>query len=423
MIRAAIVAILLLVATPANAGVLAWAEGGESQTKLVMCAGASTTGSQYSVDTTNVRSGSAAIKVSRGSSTTGKCSLVEGLSAAGTVYVTGALFISQTSTCVAGDNSLTGSLLDLGEVTVKLTCATGTSNYVMSVQENATTVGATPTLSNGSWYPFLIKIVTGAGSASVNWSLSTDGSTWTDQGCTNGGCTGRTITSVTQAIWAHPNTTSVGSFYSAVLDDFVLLDGPSTGEPTVATYVNTRASKSTTPNANAWTQTGGSGTINTVWSQRAEPSTTFPGSQYATSGNTSSLGQTELFNSWASGTPTPAIPASAVGVMAIYGCHWDIYSGRNSGTARTYNHRLRWNATDDDTRSETMANGSYGLFQYMFDPPNGSDAATILTRLDGMELGSAKSSGTSGATMVTLDQWVQCAWSISAGVAGAMWSD
>lgn len=410
-----LLALLVLLPTFAHAAT-GWVEGGESQTLAVACTGGSA--SDVNIGTTSPRSGSARINVTGNTGLTqGRCTMAAaGLNLTGTVYIFGAIYFDSTTTCDNNFGAVT--MLDLGEVEMEHLCTNGTNAHAVQLKESGNAIGtASDFLSEDTWYPFLITITTGGtGNATGQFQISYNGSSWTNEGTTPS----LTIANVDMAEWKYPRTTGVNTNFTFALDDFVMVTGGS--EPPVTTYVNQRAAKAGTETYNTFTKVGGDSTnIETIWTSRVNPSTTFPGSQYARSASTASLTQTALIAAWDSGTPTP----TASSTSTFHGCKWDMYAARGGGTSRTpYQTRRRTQngsdtMVDTDTTITTTAS-TYTVFTSIFDIL-GTTSAAKLTGLNAMELGAYKSNSSTGAELHVLDQWVQCAWSAAATTTAVQW--
>lgn len=406
--------VLLLVATPA-AATTNWVEGFESQTLLVACPGG-TSSADVSTDTTAVRSGSARLKVNGlTSSSQGRCTMIAaGANLTGTIYVFGAFLFDSTTTCSGFTYS---TMLDLGEVTVEHACIDGgNTGHAIRLREEAVIGSQSSFLVEDVWYPFVVKVVTGSGTATASLKIAENGTSWTE--VASG--TGLTIANVDKAQWLYPKTVGNHSGYTFALDDFIVLTGGS--EPPPQTHVNMRAAKSGTPTYNAFTKVGGDATnINTIWTSRANLNpTTFPGSQYARSASTANLSQTALVAAWDGGTPTPVVANTAT----FHGCKWDVYATRGGGTNRSYAIRRRTqNGSDtmvDTDTSISPAASTYTLYNNVWDILGSSGSAKI-TGLNAMEFGGIKTASSSGAELHILDQWVQCAWSDAATAGVFQW--
>lgn len=419
-----LLALLLVLAsvTPAygvTRGELAWIEGFDPQNVNIACNGNGLAG-RVEIDTSVKRSGAASIKLIRSGSTGATCPTIPaaGISLSGTIYVFLAIHVSSGGSTCAATDATGGNLLDLGEVQLNMTCANATNSYVLSLRENSSNLGSFTGMVDDTWYPIAIKITTGSGSATLEWYVSTNGTTFTPQPCAS--CTNRTIASVDRAIFTHWVSSGVASFITLRVDDFVMWDDPTSFSWPVPpkTYANSRGAKSATPTYNNWTKTGGTN-IYDVWIQRTNPSLTYPGSQYAgnLAATATDLGQTEQFTAWDSGT-APTVPTTIANVTSIWGCRWDVYGARGGGTNRTYAYRVLYDGTTDDTTFPiTLSSSAYALSQLTYDLKT-----TDYAKLNAMELGGTKVSTASGAPMLILDQYVQCAWSEPSATDEDMWS-
>lgn len=430
--------VLLLTCSSAEAAATIAVEGYETQSNLIAC---SSSLSQVTISTSTFYSGNAAVILSHSGTTRGVCTVISGLALTGHTYFFTRLLIAASQTCGGSVNQ--NSIIDLGEVTVTDTCANGTNNHTFSLMENGAVLGSTFTPTEGVWYEIAVHVFPNGASSTAEWRISTDHANWTDLG----GSTSRSISNVTQVVLSHPSIFTTSNLVNYVFDDTVLLNGTASW-PTVRTFVNIRPASTTTPTYNEWSGsvgsrggTGGSANIGTVWTSvvpvsapswgSGNPVSTCTGGtnaggtctassecpsgvcRYAESSTTNdgasgTSDQTAVTSSWTSGTPTPVLDST--NVSNVWGCKWQSYSGRNTGTTRAYALRTRVAGTDNDTAVTFGSNQSWNLNTILFDI-TGSPVAIAVSNLNAFEVGGTKTTTASGAPLDILDSWVQCAWS------------
>ena len=412
---------LLTLCGNANAGLL-WVEGFEQGDKNLACF---TGMSQTQIATGSPASGDYFVLMEKESGMSGTCNVTSGLGATGTVYLFFRIRVVPFTTCT---NTPVGSVADWGDVDLKFTCPNGTTDYTLTLETNGAQSGNTYALPTDTWVPFLIEVATGNGTGTTKW-YQESGGTWSQMGSTH---TGRTVTSIDGLTLSAPLTASGNHFQYMGFDDIYIGTGDM---PTPNTYVNIRKgdSNGTYNNWPASTKVNngtGSSNIWAVWESSPvsyvystnHDGTTSDNNYAQSNAGDDTTGQTMGLSAWDSGTPTPAIPASAAGVDFIHGCRYQAKAGRTTGTNRTY--QLRYIAipspaptapaatpTPIDTQV-TLSAETYLTFNVII-TSFGSGVATRLNYLNGLEVGGYKSATASGASMDIADVWVQCAWSNS----------